>query len=244
MNIVPMKCQDTFCLPTGMTHKDRFPDHQDGKLCRGLHQIPDSLKFPKGGNHILPPMMQVGIEVSVCLFPFLSQLWCALGGNTEWTEVTHTSFILSDQRLLWASSSNSKSKFEYLVSFIFFQAPDICRKKRESGIFSIFFDVWSSKGSSPTVRYDDKSICWWKAHEKRVWITLSSDFCVKKSVSAVKNTIPKNWRDSTTFVHFLMCLFVSLRDNTVSQKASTVLSSYSPLQCAHFHIIISILRCV
>ena len=34
---------------------------------------------------------------------------------------------------------------------------------------------------------------------------------------------------------------VSLRDNKVAQKASKLLSSYSSLQCDHFHIIMSIL---
>jgi hypothetical protein len=37
---------------------------------------------------------------------------------------------------------------------------------------------------------------------------------------------------------------VSLRDNTVAQKASTMLSSYSSLQYEYFYIIISILCCV
>jgi hypothetical protein len=37
---------------------------------------------------------------------------------------------------------------------------------------------------------------------------------------------------------------VSLRDNNVAQKASTMFSSYSSLQYKHFHIIISTLCCV
>jgi hypothetical protein len=37
---------------------------------------------------------------------------------------------------------------------------------------------------------------------------------------------------------------VSLRDNNVAQKASTIFSSYSSLQYEYFHIIISLLRCV
>jgi hypothetical protein len=37
---------------------------------------------------------------------------------------------------------------------------------------------------------------------------------------------------------------VSLRDNNVAQKASTMFSSYSSLQYEYFHIIISLLCCV
>jgi hypothetical protein len=37
---------------------------------------------------------------------------------------------------------------------------------------------------------------------------------------------------------------VSLRDNTVAQKASTMLSSYASLEYEYFHIIISIPCCV
>jgi hypothetical protein len=39
-------------------------------------------------------------------------------------------------------------------------------------------------------------------------------------------------------------LVVSLRDNNVAQKASTMFSSYSSLQYKYFHTIISILCCV
>jgi hypothetical protein len=42
----------------------------------------------------------------------------------------------------------------------------------------------------------------------------------------------------------MVLIVVSLRDNTVAQKASKMLSSHSSLQYEYFHIIISILCCV
>jgi hypothetical protein len=48
----------------------------------------------------------------------------------------------------------------------------------------------------------------------------------------------------TTRVKYIITPSVSLRDNNVAQKASTMFYSYSSLQYEYFHIIISLTCCV